>query len=56
MGGHAAGEVASKIAIQSILEFVHSTRQNLDATWPYDYDTSLSTDSNLQRTAIRLAP
>ena len=55
MGGHAAGEVASQIAIQSIQEFVQTTRRNTDATWPYDYDTKLSTDGNLLRTAIRLA-
>jgi serine/threonine protein phosphatase PrpC len=55
MGGHAAGEVASRIAIQSIVEFVQSTRQNTDATWPYEYDTHLSTDGNMLRTAIWLA-
>jgi protein phosphatase len=55
MGGHAAGEVASRIAIQSILEFVQSSRQNTDATWPYEYDTSLSTDGNMLRTAIWMA-
>jgi len=55
MGGHAAGEVASQIAIQSIVEFVQSTRQNTDATWPYEYDTHLSTDGNMLRTAIWLA-
>ncbi len=55
MGGHAAGEVASRIAIQSIVEFVQSTRQNIDATWPYEYDTNLSTDGNMLRTAIWLA-
>ena len=55
MGGHAAGEVASHIAIQAILDFVHSTRVNSDATWPYDYDTTLSSNGNLLRTAIRLA-
>ncbi|TDI13585.1 MAG: Stp1/IreP family PP2C-type Ser/Thr phosphatase [Acidobacteria bacterium] len=55
MGGHAAGEVASRIAIQSIVEFVQLTSQNLDTTWPCEYDTKLSTDGNLLRTAIWLS-
>ncbi len=55
MGGHAAGEVASRIAIEAIVGFVQSTRKNTDATWPYEYDTSLSTDGNMLRTAVWLA-
>jgi protein phosphatase len=55
MGGHAAGEVASQIAIKTVYDFIHSTRQDAEATWPYDYDPTLSANANRLRTAIRLA-
>jgi len=55
MGGHAAGEVASQIAIKTIYDFVQSTRADADVTWPFDYDPTLSGDANRLRTAIRLA-
>jgi serine/threonine protein phosphatase PrpC len=55
MGGHAAGEVASQIAIKTIYDFIHATRDDAEATWPYDYDPSLSVNGNRLRTAIRLA-
>jgi len=55
MGGHAAGEVASKLAVSAIADFIASTRQDRDITWPYEYDTSMSMEGNRLRTAIRLA-
>src|SRR6476646_8328640 len=41
MGGHRAGDVASRLATDSIAEFFRSTAQE-DATWPFHFDTSLS--------------
>ncbi|MFN7698151.1 MAG: protein phosphatase 2C domain-containing protein, partial [Deltaproteobacteria bacterium] len=35
MGGHASGEVASKIAIETLRDFFLSTAQDPEATWPY---------------------
>ena len=55
MGGHAAGEVASQIAIKTIYDFVVATRENAEVTWPFDYDPHLSGNANRLRTAIRLA-
>ena len=55
MGGHAAGEVASGLAVAAISEFISSTRRDAEVTWPYDYDVSMSVEGNRLKTAIRLA-
>ncbi len=55
MGGHAAGEVASRIAVNAIADFMASTRKDAEITWPYEYDTTISVASNRLKTAIRLA-
>jgi protein phosphatase len=55
MGGHAAGEVASQIAIKTIHDFVLATREDAEVTWPFDYDPHLSGNANRLRTAVRLA-
>jgi protein phosphatase len=55
MGGHAAGEVASKIAVDSINEFVTLTGGDEEITWPFGLDESISYDGNRLKTAIRHA-
>ncbi len=55
MGGHAAGEVASKIAVDSINEFVCMTSGDEEITWPFGLDESMSYDGNRLKTAIRYA-
>ena len=35
MGGHACGEVASKIAIDTMQEFFKETSEDPERTWPY---------------------
>ncbi len=55
MGGHAAGEVASRLAVTAFQDFVASTRRDAETTWPYEYDPSMSVEGNRIRTAIRLA-
>ncbi len=55
MGGHAAGEVASRIAVDAIEEFVTLTGGNDEITWPYGLDDSISYDGNRLKTAIRHA-
>jgi protein phosphatase len=55
MGGHASGEVASKMAAETIGEFYQRTRDDEDATWPYKMDRSLSYVENRLVCAIKLA-
>ena len=54
MGGHRAGDVASRLATDAIAEFFRSTSQE-DATWPFHFDTSLSEEENRLLTGIRVA-
>lgn len=56
MGGHAAGEVASRLAVETIESFIQDTRHaDLASTWPLPYDTELSLDGNRLKAAIQLA-
>jgi len=55
MGGHAAGEVAARLAVTAIADFIASTRRDAEITWPFEYDTTLSLESNRLKTAIRFA-
>jgi serine/threonine protein phosphatase PrpC len=56
MGGHNAGEVASKMAIETIASFIKkSAGEEKDITWPYGLETDLSFEGNRLKTAIRLA-
>jgi serine/threonine protein phosphatase PrpC len=56
MGGHAAGEVASRLAVDTIEAFVDDTRDSdLNRTWPFPYDTTLSADGNRLKAAFLLA-
>jgi serine/threonine protein phosphatase PrpC len=55
MGGHKAGEVASRIAVEAIREFIEQSGNSADFTWPYGLDPELSLDANRLRTAVRVA-
>jgi protein phosphatase len=55
MGGHAAGEVASKVAVEAINEFVCLTGGDEEITWPFGLDENMSYDGNRLKTAIRYA-
>ena len=54
MGGHASGEVASKLAAETVGEFYQRTKDE-DATWPYKMDRSLSYIENRLACGIKLA-
>ncbi len=54
MGGHRAGDVASKLATETIGEFFRSTATE-DVTWPFHFDTNLSEEENRLLTGIRVA-
>jgi serine/threonine protein phosphatase PrpC len=55
MGGHAAGEVASRLAIETIVAFVARSKDDPELGDAPDYDASLSLDANRLRMALQLA-
>jgi serine/threonine protein phosphatase PrpC len=55
MGGHAAGEVASRVAVEAINEFVCLTSGDEDITWPFGLDSNISFDGNRLKSAIQYA-
>jgi protein phosphatase len=55
MGGHGAGEVASRLAIEAVTAFIRRSANETDFSWPYGVDAALSVDGNRLRTAIHLA-
>jgi serine/threonine protein phosphatase PrpC len=56
MGGHAAGEVASNQAIQTISEFIREARRGDGClVWPIETDETLSLDQNLILAGIHQA-
>src|ERR1700740_543950 len=54
MGGHRAGDIASRIATETISEFFRTTA-NDDVTWPFHFDSNLSEEENRLLTGIRVA-
>ncbi|HEV3483808.1 MAG TPA: protein phosphatase 2C domain-containing protein [Vicinamibacterales bacterium] len=56
MGGHVAGEVASRVAVEAIQAFIHETAgADKNRTWPFPFDPALSLEANRLRAAFRLA-
>jgi protein phosphatase len=55
MGGHASGEVASKLAVDTIRDFFKSTGQDPDKTWPYKMERGKGYEENRLITSIKLA-
>ncbi|MBK8479754.1 MAG: Stp1/IreP family PP2C-type Ser/Thr phosphatase [Proteobacteria bacterium] len=54
MGGHSSGEVASRLAAETVSEFYQRTKDE-EATWPYKMDRSLSYIENRLACGIKLA-
>lgn len=55
LGGHAAGEVASTLAVDAFAGFVSRSQADEDLTWPYGQDPDLTLDENRLITAAKLA-
>jgi protein phosphatase len=56
MGGHNAGEIASKMAIETLHAFIAKSHgEEKDITWPYGLEPQLSFEANRLKTAIKLA-
>ena len=55
MGGHLAGEVAARVAVDSIQNFIRRSHETTDFSWPYGIDPTLSYEANRLKTAVSLA-
>ena len=55
MGGHASGEVASQVAVDSMKDFYLATGKDPDKTWPYKEDRAKDHEVNRLATAVRFA-
>jgi PPM family protein phosphatase len=70
MGGHNAGEVAARLAVDAVVDYVRTSSlgppdcapgfgeangPEYAAAWPFGFDPSVSADGNRLRTAIHLA-
>src|SRR5688572_18448333 len=54
MGGHASGEIASQMAIDTMRDFFRATSQDPEATWPYKMDKTRGYQENRLITGIKL--
>lgn len=55
MGGHAAGEVASRITVESIQEFIAATEEEHESSWPFGFNSRVSLEGNRLTTAVERA-
>ncbi len=55
MGGHASGEVASQLAVETLGRFFEETARDRERTWPYKMDKSLSYEENRISVGVRLS-
>jgi serine/threonine protein phosphatase PrpC len=56
MGGHVAGEIASRVAVEAIEAFIQETAgADKNRTWPFPFDATLSFEANRLKAAFRLA-
>ena len=55
MGGHASGEVASRMAVDTIVGFFKATQDDQQLTWPFKMDRGHRYDVNRMVTGIKLA-
>ncbi len=54
MGGHRAGDVASKMATHAIAKFFEASVGE-DSTWPFSFDPNLSVEENRLITSVKIA-
>jgi protein phosphatase len=55
MGGHASGEVASKLAVDTVVSHFQTTENEQEQTWPYKIDRNNRYHINRMVSAIKLA-
>lgn len=52
MGGHNAGEVAARMAVDAVVDYCRLAEAD---QWPFGFDRALSVDANALRTAVHVA-
>src|SRR3954462_2845718 len=56
MGGHVAGEVASRVAVETIQTFIgEPAGADKNRTWPFPFEPQLSLEANRLKAAFKLA-
>jgi PPM family protein phosphatase len=55
MGGHASGEIASRMAVETIVSYFKETEGEQQLTWPFKVDRGHNQSTNRMATAIKLA-
>ena len=55
MGGHNAGEVASRLALEGVCGFLLKSSTESDFTWPFGVDPAMSFNANRVMTAVKFA-
>ena len=55
MGGHNAGEIASKLAVDTVVEFIRATHNSREMTWPFPLNPGQSLAANRLAVALRMA-
>ncbi|MDY0059303.1 MAG: Stp1/IreP family PP2C-type Ser/Thr phosphatase [Myxococcota bacterium] len=55
MGGHASGEVASRLAVETVAEFFKETAEDDEVTWPYKLSKDRHYEENRLINGVMLA-
>ncbi len=55
MGGHASGEVASQMAVETVMAYFKATQDDPELTWPFKMDRGPRYGANRMSVAIKLA-
>ena len=55
MGGHASGEVASQLSVETLANFYRATAEDEDVTWPFKMEKGLEYEENRVATGIKLS-
>lgn len=55
MGGHASGEVASLMAVETVAQFFRDTSKDDDVTWPFKFEKNRRYEENRLAASIKLA-
>lgn len=55
MGGHASGDVASRLAVDTVSDYFEATAEQQPLTWPYKVDTEERAEVNRMTQGVMLA-